>query len=114
LSLDRFRETYTLDRRVRGGVPPHPLASAERLLLTFPGYPVGIVALVLEDDGPFARCQLARSWRRGPRADLIGVADRAAAGRAGAPPRKRRRPSRPPTGDCLPLALLVSPSVVTL
>jgi hypothetical protein len=35
-ALDRFSETSTLDRRVRGGVPPHPLASAERLLLNFP------------------------------------------------------------------------------
>jgi hypothetical protein len=35
-ALDRFSETSIVGRRVRGGVPPHPLASAERLFLIFP------------------------------------------------------------------------------
>lgn len=35
-TLDRFRETSIVDRRVRGDVPPHPLPSGERLFLIFP------------------------------------------------------------------------------
>ena len=38
-SLDRFPFASTLVRRVRGGVPPHPLPSGERLLLIFPCCP---------------------------------------------------------------------------
>ena len=34
-ALDGFRETFTVDRRVRGDVPPHPLPSGERLFLIF-------------------------------------------------------------------------------
>jgi hypothetical protein len=34
-ALDRFRETSIVGRRVRGGVPPHPLPSGDRLLLNF-------------------------------------------------------------------------------
>jgi hypothetical protein len=38
-ALDRFRETSTLDRRVRGAVPPHPLPSGERLSWSSPAPP---------------------------------------------------------------------------
>jgi hypothetical protein len=34
-ALDRFSETSTVDLRVRGDVPPHPLPSGERLFLIF-------------------------------------------------------------------------------
>lgn len=38
---------------------PHPLPSGERLLLTFPRYPVGLIALVAEATG----CSRAASSR---------------------------------------------------
>lgn len=51
-ALDRFSETSIVGRRVRGGVPPHPLASAERLFLIFPRrawicFPAVLIVLVL-------------------------------------------------------------------
>jgi hypothetical protein len=47
---------------------------------------------------PFARCQLATSWRRVPCAGLLGVADRAAGRRnRGAPaPEGAGEPAPPP------------------
>jgi hypothetical protein len=75
-ALDRFAETSTLVRRVRGGVPPHPLPSGERLLLTFPRcawacFPVVLIVLVLIDSGscPLSACSppglsCPRRWAR--------------------------------------------------
>ena len=54
-ALDRFRETSTLDRRVRGGVPPHPLPSGERLLLNFP-------SAAVSGCEPLSRWCQGRSW----------------------------------------------------
>jgi hypothetical protein len=98
-ALDRSRETPTLDHRVRGVVPPHPVPSGERLFLIFPPPPpVGT-----RPRGPDARgrWQFARLLARGVvaadlRADLYGGADLDGGPPRGAPPRKSpASPSRP-------------------
>jgi hypothetical protein len=104
-ALDRFSETSTVDRRVRGDVPPHPLPSGERLFSIFSRFTAGLASSpwcswplavavspargVVAAGCPALACPGLETWRR-------------PAETRSAPARKGRRRSRPPQETTLP------------
>ena len=115
-ALDGALPQISLCRRVRGGVPPHPLASAERLLLNFAADGIALVLLVVRVLGrvlpsPSGDCPAAyrRAWLACSRVRWCGCHLRTAPGTptarpAAAPsrsggsasePRRARRESSP-------------------